>query len=94
MTDTLSGKRELNMAVARTIFPPSCYVYETTDVKRVRFVFGARRQSTSARIAIGHGKVMMCCIRWAWTVYECNQHDLGIAQVDVCPYDLDKIKLS
>ena len=36
MTDTFSGKRVLNMAVARTILPPSCYVYETTDGKRVR----------------------------------------------------------
>ena len=94
MTDTLSGKRVLNMTVARTILPPSCYVYETTDGKRVRVVFVPRRQSTSARIAIGHGKAMMFCIRWSWTVYECKQHDLGIVQVDVCQYDVDKIKLS
>ena len=59
MADTFSGKRVLNMAVARTMIPPSCYMYETTDGKRVRIFFDrdkvrlqAQRQADLVRCGV------------------------------------------
>ena len=93
MTDTLSGKRTLDLGVARSFLPPNTVMYETTDGKRVRVFFGQRRRSTSAMVSIGKARCLMHNLKWAWSTYEAQQHTLGISQVDVCPYDFGRVKL-
>ena len=93
MTDTLRGKRVLDLVVSRTLLPPQTYMYATTDGTRVRVFFGARRRSTSAMLSIGKPAALLHNLRWAWSTYEAHQHELGIAQVEVCPFDLKAIRL-
>ena len=93
MSDTLSGKRTLDLGVARSFLPPSTVMYETTDGKHVRVFLGLRRRSSSAMVSIGMGECLMYNLKWAWSTYEAEQHALGTTQVDVCPYDLGKVKL-
>ena len=85
--EVLSGKRTLDLTQARLLAPHKAYLYETTDGRRMRVFYGARRSSTSSLISIGRPLAIHHCLSWAWTVEEA---EVG-GQKN--PYDLSKMKL-
>ena len=83
----LTGKRVLDLTVARALAPSAAYLYETTDGRKVRVFYGRRRVSTSSLIAIGKDRAVFHCLVWAWA----NEELLPGGQKN--PHDFSKIKL-
>ena len=87
-TDTLKGKRELDLNVARPLAPLSAYIYETTDGRRCRVFYCSRRISTYSMVAIGKDRALLHCLCWAW-----NTNDIEPG-ADKCPRDWANTQLA
>ena len=82
--DCCSGKRVIDLSIARMMAPGSAYLYETVDLTKIRVFVGQSRKSFHAKVAIGRGRAILQCLKWSWEEAERQQPGMFLLMCFCC----------